>query len=188
MGAAAVSVPKGDGRLTTFAAPRPDHPGKARSISYTVQVEGGIGADGRALAAAVQQILQDPRGWQRASGVRFVQLTDAQRAAGRKADITVIVASAATVDRLCAPLKTEGKVSCGRQARAVLNYWRWVNGVDYYGADLAAYRQYMVNHEVGHLLGFPHVGCPGKGRPAPIMVQQTYGLDGCTPNPWPTRT
>ncbi|GAB2856929.1 hypothetical protein GCM10027026_03490 [Myroides odoratimimus subsp. xuanwuensis] len=67
----------------------------------------------------------------------------------------------------------------------VLNAWRWVNGATGYENKLKDYRRYLVNHEVGHALGYPHVACPGSGRSAPVMMQQTKGLAGCKPNPWP---
>ncbi|MDN5717960.1 MAG: DUF3152 domain-containing protein, partial [Janibacter sp.] len=51
--------------------------------------------------------------------------------------------------------------------------------------DLQLYRHYLVNHEVGHGLGKGHERCPRKGSPAPVMVQQTLSLHGCTANPWP---
>jgi hypothetical protein len=67
----------------------------------------------------------------------------------------------------------------------VINAWRWVNGGPGYERNIDAYRQYVVNHEVGHALGYPHVRCPSPDVLAPVMLQQTLGLDGCRPNPWP---
>jgi hypothetical protein len=76
-------------------------------------------------------------------------------------------------------------VSCRNGDLVVINARRWAYGIEAYGDDLAAYRQYVVNHEMGHSIGFGHVGCPGPGEAAPVMLQQTYGLQGCRPNPWP---
>ncbi len=44
----------------------------------------------------------------------------------------------------------------------------------------------VVNHETGHWLGKGHARCPGKGRLAPVMMQQSKGTHGCRFNPWPT--
>lgn len=48
--------------------------------------------------------------------------------------------------------------------------------------SLSRYRQYIVSHEMGHILGYDHVKCPGVGQPAPIMLQQTKGIGVCVPN------
>jgi ssRNA-specific RNase YbeY (16S rRNA maturation enzyme) len=89
-----------------------------------------------------------------------------------------------TTDRLCAPLQTRGEVSCQTGDRVVLNAKRWQLSAKSYGTDLANYRRYLVNHEFGHYIGYGHVNCPGRGQLAPIMLQQTKGLDGCRKNPW----
>jgi hypothetical protein len=90
-----------------------------------------------------------------------------------------------TTDRLCAPYLTRGEVSCQNGNRVVLNAKRWLLGADAYGSDLTNYRRYLVNHEFGHALGKHHVDCPGPGRLAPVMMQQTKGLGTCRKNPWP---
>ena len=73
----------------------------------------------------------------------------------------------------------------GYGERAVINLARWATAVPDYQGDVATYRQYVVNHEVGHALGQGHEPCPGAGQPAPVMQQQTLGLEGCTKNAWP---
>jgi hypothetical protein len=69
----------------------------------------------------------------------------------------------------------------------VINADRWRHATPQWTGDLATYRQMVVNHEVGHLLGMRHpaVQCPTRGRPAAVMAQQSTELDGCLPNPWP---
>jgi hypothetical protein len=50
--------------------------------------------------------------------------------------------------------------------------------------DLATYRQMLINHEFGHLLGQRHPPapqCPVAGEPALVMSQQSTELDGCYP-------
>ncbi|MEJ7725699.1 MAG: DUF3152 domain-containing protein [Actinomycetes bacterium] len=147
-------------------------------LTYRVEIEAELPFDGPEFAAAVHATLNDPRGWP-TRGYAF------QRVDGGDADFVVIMASPALTDRLCAPLLTRGQVSCRNGNSVILNALRWGVGIEDYGGDLAAYREYMVNHEVGHRLGRGHPNCPGAGAPAPVMMQQTYGLDGCTANAWP---
>jgi len=167
------------GELVEVGRDRPATTTAGREVRYRVEVERGLPVPTAGFAVLVQQILGDARGWQSLEGVRFVQVS------GGDADLTVTLASPDTTDRLCAPLRTRGEVSCWNGSRAVLNAKRWVHGAATYGADLAGYRTYLVSHEVGHGLGHGHVSCPGAGRPAPVMVQQTKSLGGCTANPWP---
>jgi hypothetical protein len=68
----------------------------------------------------------------------------------------------------------------GKQIR--INVENWKHGSARSGQDLNGYRQYVISHEMGHILGQDHVKCPGKGHLAPIMIQQTLGLHGCLPN------
>ena len=164
----------------TFSAVPGTDPGPGTGAVRTVrvEVEDGLLVDGPAFAATVMATLNDARGWGADGSVSFAR-TDGD------AELRVILASPATVDDLCAPLDTGGEVSCGTNGRAVLNLRRWVRATQEYGADKSGYRQYLVNHEVGHLLGHRHERCPGAGQPAPLMQQQSYKAAPCTPNPWP---
>lgn len=169
--------PKGTGDFAV-ASGGTDAVGTGDLIRYTVEVEGGLPFLPAEIAGIVDATLVDPRGWTALGDHAFQRLQTG-------GDLRVLLATPATTDALCAPLRTRGEVSCRNGELVVINARRWANGVGAYGDDLDAYRQYVVNHEVGHALGFGHVGCPGGGEPAPVMLQQTFGLDGCLPNPWP---
>lgn len=153
----------GEGPLTTFA----------------VEVEQGLPGAGEDFADAVEVILGDPRSWG-AGGERSLQRVDDTG----DADVRVLLAAPDTVDELCAPLSTNGYVSCAQGDRAIINQNRWVAGVDHFDDDLETYRVYLINHEVGHTFGHGHVDCSEKGELAPVMQQQTLELQGCEPNGW----
>lgn len=145
---------------------------------FSVAVEGGLRTEPSEFARTVEAILADPRGWS-AGGVAF------RRVSTGAADFRIALASPALTDALCAPLQTNGRFSCASANVAVLNFERWAEGADAYGEQLARYRTYMVNHEVGHVLGHGHAWCRAAGARAPVMVQQTKGVAPCRPNPWP---
>lgn len=145
-------------------------------VNYRVEVEDGLGLSADPFAQAVASTLADPRGWIHGGDYQF-------RATG-DAPLRVVLASPATTDKLCAPLQTRGEVSCRNGDNVVINARRWVLGVPHI-PDLELYRQYVLNHEVGHALGRQHEACPGAGQLAPVMAQQTLGLDGCRANAWP---
>ena len=180
-------VEQGDSKLTPVAIPAGvlESAPQGRSVRISIETEGGLPVDATEFATAVATTLSDPRGWQAVDKVRFVAVSPAALTKGAKVDVRIALASPETTDRLCAPLRTRGQVSCHSGGRAVINLRRWQLGAGAYGADLEGYRTYVVTQEVGHSLGHGHAFCAGKGEVAPVMMQQTYGLQDCMAWPWP---
>ncbi|OZV82186.1 hypothetical protein CA850_07690 [Micromonospora echinospora] len=156
---------------------------------YRVAVETGSGEDVRAFGAEVEQVLAAPGSWIGSGRLRL------QRVPGNAPhDFTVYLATPGTAGRMCAAggvnIRVGGRpyTSCRAPGKVILNLDRWRTSVPHFvdaGVPLTVYRAYVVNHEVGHELGYRHERCPKPGRPAPVMMQQTLFLKGCVANPWP---
>ncbi|WP_340376335.1 DUF3152 domain-containing protein [Streptomyces sp. SS7] len=177
---------KGSGKFD--AIPGVDRaPGKGQKFSYRVDVEQGLGLDGELFAQAVQKTLNDDRSWAHGNARTF------ERVSSGKPDFVITLASPGTTAFWCDKSgldTTEDNVSCDSAAteRVMINAYRWAQGSRTYGDAIHAYRQMLINHEVGHRLGYHHENCSKDGELAPVMQQQTKFLDHngihCLPNPW----
>ena len=151
---------------------------------FVVEIEDGIDVAGARFAEAVEETLGDPRSWGNDGRMSFQRVGAAEAAAGEY-EFRVSLVSPGSMETYCPGVGTGGYTSCRYGERAVINLARWATAVPDYQGDVATYRQYVVNHEVGHALGQGHEPCPGAGQPAPVMQQQTLGLQGCAKNAWP---
>ncbi|MDF3146164.1 DUF3152 domain-containing protein, partial [Streptomyces sp. T21Q-yed] len=178
---------KGSGKFV--AVPGIDKaPGAGQKFTYRVDVEQGLGLDGELFAQAVQKTLNDDRSWAHNGARTF------ERIYSGKPDFVITLASPGTTADWCAKSgldTTVDNVSCDSLAteRVMINAYRWAQGSETYGDRIHAYRQMLINHEVGHRLGNNHVTCDKDGDLAPVMQQQTKFLDHngihCRANPWP---
>jgi hypothetical protein len=155
--------------------PSTTEPGASRPVDIVFRLENHARVPG--WEDVVRATLFDARGWGRA-GFRFVEGGGPYR---------IVLAEPDEAEALCRPYDVFRKYSCQLGPVVVLNASRWRDATPQWTGDLASYRQMLVNHEVGHLLGMKHpkVQCPAAGRPAPVMAQQSTELRGCLPNPWP---
>ncbi|MFB4308819.1 DUF3152 domain-containing protein [Actinomadura sp. GTD37] len=155
--------------------------GRGKLMRYMIEVEGGLKQSPEAFAESVDDILADPRGWTAGGTWAF------KRVDSGSYDFVVRLASPGTVDKICGAygMTTEGKVNCAAGKQVVVNLKRWLLLTTYYKGQPEHYHALTINHEVGHRLGFGHMTCSGRGRPAPVMQQQIFGLKGCRANGWP---
>ena len=177
---AAVTYPKdGSGKFVTATGSSGVSGHGGTLLRFQIQVEKDIkGLDVSDFADQVTSILGAKQGWTAGGDWRF------QRVGPKTApDFVLHLVTPGTRDRMCHD-DPDGYTSCRYRDSVMINVSRWVHGVPYYD-DLSRYREYAISHEVGHRLGHGHQLCPGKGKKAPTMQQQTLGLHGCVPNPWP---
>jgi hypothetical protein len=153
--------------------------GKGPVLHYQIAVEDGIDPAGYAgddaFSSTVDAILANPKGWI-GSGTIALQRVDATFP---NPDFIVSLTTPNTDHRpdLCG-YQIPYESSCWRHSanRVVINLARWVRGALAFNGDLGLYREYAINHEVGHVFGNQHVGCALNGGLAPVMMQQSFGV------------
>lgn len=155
--------------------------GSGTTYSFRLLIDRSIRIDRRGVAREIEATLFDRRSWIRSGRVAFKRVD-------RGGNTRVILAKPREVDRLCRPLPTNRTYSCNVGQDVVLNLRRWRTAVPHWRRSVESYRQMLVNHELGHRIGHGHRSCPGTGKKAPVMQQQSIGLQGCRPNPWPKRS
>jgi hypothetical protein len=122
------------------------------------------------IAFLIATYLNSPHGW----GYFFEPVT-------KNEDVLIRLSSPKTIKSKCG---LPQNLSCAEMngKNMYLNADRWFHGAPKSKQNLDGYRQYVVLHEMGHILGHEHKKCPCKGCPAPIMMQQTLGIGECKPN------
>ena len=148
-------------------------------INFSISLESNLPIDINCLSNFITSILNDKRGWKTVVEKEF------QVVSYYDADFHIFLANPATVDEMCFPLQTNGIYSCRNGNQIIYNYFRWLSGAKDFGLDIATYRLYLINHEIGHMLGWGHTNCPSQNALAPLMMQQSKSTDGCIPNGWP---
>jgi len=148
---------------------------RPETIKYEVSRAGATKADYHAFGYTVDAVLNDPRGWSLNGAVRF-------RRVSRGGRFTVRLASPRVVGSYGG---CSSYYSCRVGRYVIINDDRWRFATrSFRNERLHLYRQMVVNHEVGHALGFGHATCRRAGWRAPVMQQQSNGLGGCRAIPW----
>lgn len=151
----------------------------ALKLAYCTDARGLESADLARFTQRVAAILADKRGWNNGGEVSFNHSQDC--------DFTIWLSAPGSMTSFGAIC--DEYYSCRVGDDVIINYDRWTKATDPWnaaGMNITDYQALVVNHEVGHRLGFGHPGCPGQGQLAPVMMQQSIELGGCKFNPWPT--
>ncbi|WP_246049191.1 DUF3152 domain-containing protein [Corynebacterium tapiri] len=200
----------GAGTFRVIGSPQePVGKGTEKTLTYIIEVEDGVntavyGGDD-AVAQMIDATLTDPRSWIADPRFRVHHVSP-----GDNPEMRIRLASVDTTQKTCGAedfaIETSCRTSLGGNT-VMINDSRWARGAVPFEGDLGSYRQYVINHEVGHGLGYAsHVPCGGDGELAPVMMQQTIGLNNselhklapeevypddnatCRYNPWPYPT
>lgn len=131
----------------------------------------------------ISDIIHDSRGWA-GIGYAFRRVYDTTP----QPDIVILKLSRQQMRRKFAgrpDLKGLSVTSQGPEVSVIyIDDLNWRHPPEFFSGNLQLYRAYLIQHEVGHCLGFDHVPASVNMTRCPVMYQQTRGTITCRANPW----
>ncbi|SBV27579.1 Protein of unknown function [Micromonospora krabiensis] len=136
-----------------------------------VEIDTGVDLDLAEVAVEVDWMVNDPRGWRVDLDQFTLRIVEPGIGGTTSMDSKGHIGMAYDAEDL-ALITEEAWTVLGPRFAAV-------------GGTLQDQRTWIVLHELGHLLGHPHVDCPAAGQMAPVMRGANFELGDCTYNVWP---
>ena len=164
-------------------------------IYYSIDISSNIDSNVDDFINSVQSIIEHRYGWSSIYPITFKRISSyelRQRVTDSPFDhFELILMDDKDIHQNCGS-SLDG-LSCFNYKTRILSIRksRWLYGSKQSKMSLKQYRNYLINHEVGHAIGLPHNSTPiikdGKCY-SPIMHQQTKGqLLGCLPTEYPMK-
>lgn len=172
--------------------------GKTPTWYVATKVDDDVNYSDKLLNNKVRSVLKHPNGWEyafvdknstsnkgKSINFKFISWNKLDKIKSKN-KIAIRLSTNDTVQRICG---FSNKLSCCDMSTKEiwLNFYRWKHGSKESRLPLYKYRNYMINHEVGHALGKLHTTCPCEGCTAPIMMQHTVSIGKCKPNDMPIK-
>lgn len=151
---------------------------KKKTLDCKILFDPRCGFQSKPIIKKVNDVLKDKRGWKR-MGYDF----NIKQELDEEVDFLIYFTLESYIEKKC----NFTGLSCADLDENIvyINEDKWRRGSKLSGLNLDDYRTYVINHEVGHILGRGHAKCGKKGTKVPVMTQQTLGIGHCEPNPWP---
>lgn len=164
-----------------------NHKGVKKSLRYKIkynELSYGFGDQKWDLCQKVQMVLDDPRGWTQ-FGYKFTKYSG--NVLDKDVDFIISIERDEFIKNTCG---FDG-FSCTDHGNKKLKYiyfnlnnWTKAPAPAKYN-DIESYRNYVINHEVAHVLDLHHLDPKNYiGKPCPIRVSQTKDVGETIQNCW----
>jgi predicted Zn-dependent protease len=148
-------------------------------LYYKIEFDNTLNLKRNLIINKIVEILNNKKGWYKL-GYKFHYLETEEK---KSNNFIIKIVPQHFIEKECS---MKG-LSCADTSKNIIyiNFNRWKNGSSKSKLNVQDYRVYLINHEVGHILGRSHNKCGNPNTKVPVMVQQTLGIQKCKPNPWP---
>jgi hypothetical protein len=151
------------------------------NYTYSIILYPNLELDIPETISKIKSVLHDSNGWIK-FGYSFIEVNE-------DANFIITIAPNRIIKRICNFTGLSCADSTNPKRKIIyLNLERWLNGSKKSKLSLDKYKNYMINHETGHILGKGHLKSKDfkPNTICPIMVQQTKGIGHLKPNCYPT--